>query len=163
MRSPDAYLAEVSERLLEDGCEVTEETVGSFPSMVGYRNDIRALSKLHLFIVVATLPMVRQAAVRAFSQQVSEYAEARKGASLGMQSGIVALAALVAPSVDEAAKSVAARPFRLGRGGYATVVQPVVVDLAEGRVHTFRGRRLWGAAFAGYLRDKSGRYLPDPS
>jgi hypothetical protein len=29
-------------------------------------------------------------------------------------------------------------------------------------VHTFRGRRLWGAAFAGYLRKKSLLYLPDP-
>jgi hypothetical protein len=43
------------------------------------------------------------------------------------------------------------------------MVQPAVVDLTEGRVHTFRGRRLWGAAFAGDLRDKSTRYLPDPA
>jgi len=43
------------------------------------------------------------------------------------------------------------------------MVQPAVVDLTEGRVHTFRGRRLWGAAFAGYLRSKSALYLPDPS
>src|SRR6266545_3388331 len=62
----------------------------------------------------------------------------------------------------DAAKQVAATPFRLGVGGVAAMVQPAVVDLAEGRVHTYRGRRLWGAALAGYLRNKSLLYLPDP-
>lgn len=54
----------------------------------------------------------------------------------------MALAVLVAPKVDSAAKQLAATPFRLGLGGFAAMVQPAVVDLTEDRVHTFRGRRV---------------------
>jgi hypothetical protein len=81
----------------------------------------------------------------------------------GAQKGVMALAALVTADADDAAKRVADNPFRLGVGGFAAMVQPAVVDLTEGRIHTFRGRRLWGAALAGYLRDKSILYLPDPA
>jgi hypothetical protein len=80
----------------------------------------------------------------------------------GAQSGVLALAALVTPKADDAAKKLATSPFRLGVGGFAAMVQPAVVDLSEGRVHTFQGRRLWGAAFGGYLRNKRAFYLPDP-
>jgi hypothetical protein len=153
----------VRDRLLEDGCEVTDETIGPMRAIVGYRSNVKALSKIHLFTVVASVPEVDEAAMRDFARQVSDYAKARKGQLRGAQSGVVALAALVAPKVDSAAKQLAARPFRLGVGGFAAMVQPAAVDLTEGRVHTFRGRRLWGAALAGYLRDKSAHYLPDPA
>jgi hypothetical protein len=162
MVSSDAYLAMVRDRLVEDGCEVTEEAVGSLPAMVGYRSNIRALSKMHLFTIVASVPEVNAVTVRDFSRQASDYAKGQKGRLRGAQSGVLALAALVTPKADDAAKKIAANPFRLGVGGFAAMVQPAVVDLTEGRVHTFQGRRLWGAAFAGYLRQKSALYLPDP-
>jgi hypothetical protein len=161
--SAEDYLATVRDRLLEDGCEVTDETIGSLRAMVGYRSNVKALSKMHLFTAVASVPEVDEAAMRDFARQVSDYAKSQKGQARGAQSGVVALAALVAPKVDSAAKQFADRPFRLGVGGFAAMVQPAAVDLTEGRVHTFRGRRLWGAALAGYLRDKSAHYLPDPA
>jgi hypothetical protein len=159
----DDYLATVRERMVADGCQVSDEAIGPVQAMVGYRSNIRALSKVHLFTVVASIPEVDEAAIGDFARQVSDYAKARKGQLRGAQSGVMALAALVAPKVDSAAKQLAAKPFRLGLGGFAAMVQPAVVDLTEGRVHTFRGRRVWGAALAGYLRDKSARYLPDPA
>jgi hypothetical protein len=159
----DSYLATVRDRLLEDGCEVTDEVIGPMQTMVGYRSSLKALSKLHLFTVVASIPAVDEATMRDFARQASDYAKDKKGQLRGAQSGVAALAVLVAPKVDGAAKQLAARPFRLGLGGFAAMVQPAVVDLTEGRVYTFRGRRVWGAAFAGYLRDKSARYLPDPA
>jgi hypothetical protein len=160
--SSDAYLITVRDRLIADGCEVTYETIGPVPAMVGYRSDIKALSKMHLFTVVASVPEVNEAALRDFAHRVSDYAKAQKGAMRGMQSGVLAFAVLVAPKVDDQAKAVAAQPFRLGMGGFAAMVQPAIADLTEGRVHTFRGRRLWGAALAGHLRKKSILYLPDP-
>jgi hypothetical protein len=163
MVSAEDYLATVRERLLEDGCEVADETIGSLRAMVGYRSNLKALSKMHLFTAVASVPQVDEATMGDFARQVSDYAKRRKGQARGAQSGVMALAALVAPTVDGAAKRLAGRPFRLGMGGFAAMVQPAAVDLTEGRVHTFRGRRLWGAALAGYLRDKSARYLPDPA
>ena len=162
MISSDAYLTTVRDHLIEDGCTVTNESVGPVQAMVGYRSNIKALSKVHLFTAVASVPEVNEAAVRDFSHRVSDYTKAQKGRLRGMQSGVMALAVLVAPNVDGAAKEIAAKPFRLGAGGFAAMVQPAVVDLTEGRVYTFRGRRLWGAALAGYLRKKSLLYLPDP-
>jgi len=161
--SADSYLTTVRDRLIEDGCEVTDEAIGSMQAMVGYRSNVKALSKINLFTVVATVPEVDEATMRDFARKASDYAKDKKGQLRGAQSGVAALAVLVAPKVDSAAKELAARPFRLGVGGFAAIVQPAVVDLTEGRVHTFRGRRVWGAALAGYLRDKSARYLPDPA
>jgi hypothetical protein len=163
MVSSDVYLTLVRDRLVEDGCEVTEETVGSLPAMVGYRSNIKALSKMHLFTVVASFPEVNEATVRDFARQASAYARGQKGRLRGAQSGVLALAALVTPKTDDAAKKLAASAFRLGVGGFAAMVQPAVVELTEGRVHSFQGRRLWGAAFAGYLRNKCALYLPDPA
>jgi hypothetical protein len=163
MVSPEAYLATVRDRLVHDGCEVTEERIGSLRPLVGYRSNVRALSKIHLFTAVASAPRVDEAAVRDFAKQVSDYAKTQKGRFRGAQKGVMALAALVTADADDAAKRVADNPFRLGVGGFAAMVQPAVVDLTEGRVHSFRGRRLWGAALAGYLRDKSSLYLPDPA
>ena len=162
MLSSDAYLTAVRDRLIQDGCEVTDQPVGPVRAMVGYRSNIKALSKVHLFTAVASVSEVNEAALQDFSLRVSDYAKEQKGRFRGIQSGVLALAVLVAPTVDDAAKQVAASPFRLGSGGFAAMVQPAVVDLTEGRVHTFRGRRVWGAALAGYLRQKSILYLPDP-
>jgi hypothetical protein len=161
--SADSYLTTVRDRLVEDGCEVTDEAIGSMQAMVGYRSNVKALSKINLFTVVASVPAVDEAAMRDFAHKASDHAKDKKGQLRGAQSGVAVLAVLVAPKVDSAAKELAARPFRLGMGGFAAMVQPAVVDLIEGRVHTFRGRRVWGAALAGYLRDKSTRYLPDPA
>jgi hypothetical protein len=163
MISLDAYLATVRDRMLQDGCKVTDEAIGPVRATVGYRSNVKALSKVHLFSAVAGVSEVNQTAIQDFCYRVSDYAKAQKGQLRGLQSGVLALAVLVAPKVDDGAKQVASEPFRLGAGGFAAMVQPAVVDLTEGRVHTFRGRRLWGAAFAGYLRDKSIRYLPDPA
>jgi hypothetical protein len=163
MVSAEVYLVSVRDRLLEDGCEVTDETIGSLRAMVGYRSNVKALSKMHLFTAVASVPEVDEATMRDFARQVSDYAKSQKGQTRGAQSGVVALAALVAPKVESAAKQLADRPFRLGMGGFAAMVQPAAVDLTEGRLHTIGCRRLWGAALAGYLRVMSDRYLPDPA
>jgi hypothetical protein len=48
MISSDAYLTTVRDRLIQDGCTVTNEPIGSVQAMVGYRSNIKALSKVHL-------------------------------------------------------------------------------------------------------------------
>jgi len=97
------YLATVRDRLLEDGGEVTDETIGPLRAMVGYRSNVKALSKMHLFTAVASVPEVDEATMRDFARQVSDYAKSRKGRR-GRAVGVVALATLVAPKVDSAAK-----------------------------------------------------------
>ena len=51
---------------------------------------------------------------------------------------------------------------RLKLAGFATLAQPAVVDLTAGRVHTFRGTRLWGYALNSLIKQKYARYLPEP-
>jgi hypothetical protein len=108
--SSDAYMSTVRDRLIADGCKITYETVGPVQALVGYRSDIKALSKMHLFTVVASVPEVNEATLRDFAHRVSDYAKAQKGALRGMQSGVLAFAVLVAPKVDNPAKEVAAQP-----------------------------------------------------
>ena len=59
---------------------------------------------------------------------------------------MIVLPVLVAAAVDESAVALTQRAYRLKLGGFATLAQPVVVDLTAGRVHTFRGTRIWGYA-----------------
>ena len=63
MISPEVYLATVRDRLVQDGCEVTEERVGSLQPLVGDRSNVKALSKIHLFTAVASAPRVDEAVV----------------------------------------------------------------------------------------------------
>lgn len=156
------YVDVVRERLVADGCEVTAEQVAGAPAVVGYRSNWRALSKMHLFTVVAESETVDAAALEQFTRETSLLAKRRKGAMRGAQSGVFAIAVLVTEYADEAAKELASRPFRQGLGGFAALVQPAVVDLTDKKVYSFRGFRIWGAAFASYLRKKNKLYLPDP-
>jgi hypothetical protein len=95
-----------------------------------------------------------------FCYRVSDYVKAQKGQFRGLQSGVLALAALVAPKVDDAAKQAASEPFRLGAGGFAAMVQPAVVDLTEGRVHTLPGPAAVGC---GVRRLPAGQERPLPA
>jgi hypothetical protein len=53
MSSLDAYLATVRDRMLQDGCTVTDEVIGPVQATMGYRSNVKALSKVHLFTAVA--------------------------------------------------------------------------------------------------------------
>jgi hypothetical protein len=161
----EEYLEKVQERLTRDDCTVTKEPIGPVEALVGYRSNFipLAMSKLHLFAVVASVAEVNEAAIRDFALSVLQHAKESKGAMRGMQSGVIAFAALVAPIVDDAAKQLTTRPFKVGLKGFAAMVRPAVIDLTESKVHTFRGRRFVGWAFNGYIRRKSVLYLPDPA
>lgn len=156
------YVDVVRERMAADGCEVTTEQVGGLSALVGYRSNWRALSKMHLFTVVAESESVDVETLEHFTREASALAKNRKGAMRGAQSGILVIAALVTEYAEETAKVRAGKPFRQGAGGFAALAQPAVVDLTEKAVFSFRGRRIWGALFASYLRKKNKLYLPDP-
>ncbi|MGW5416567.1 hypothetical protein [Actinomadura geliboluensis] len=158
----DGYIDVVRERVVGDGCEVTTEEVAGAPALVAYRSNWRALSKMHLFTVVAERESVDAATLEQFTREASRLGKNRKGAMRGAQSGVLVIAALVTEYADEPAKVVASKPFRQGTGGFAALVQPAVVDLTEKSVYSFRGRRIWGALLASYLRKKNMLYLPDP-
>jgi hypothetical protein len=47
--------------------------------------------------------------------------------------------------------------------GFAAMVQPAAVDVRDGHVHAFRGRRVFGAVYSSYFRKKINLYLPEPA
>lgn len=158
----DAYLKSLRDRLSADGCTVQDESLDSIAALVGYRRDFlpqMMFSRIHLFTIAAAVAEVNAFAVEDFTQRVGTYAKNAKGAMRGAQSGVTAFAVLVSDRVYPDAIQVAARPAHIQ---FAVRIQPVVVDLAAGTVHTFRGRQFWGFAMNGHLRRKLNRYVTEP-
>jgi len=158
MTDGDTYLKGLEGRLAGDGCAVTHESLG----LVGYKVQVKALSRMHVFLVAAKADRVGEGELNAFIEATVRLAVERKGRWGGAQSGVIVLPVLVAAAADESAVALTRRPYRLKLAGFATMAQPAVVDLSAGRVWTFRGTRLWGYAFNSLIKQKYTRYLPDP-
>ncbi|GID93401.1 hypothetical protein ACFQFC_16460 [Amorphoplanes digitatis] len=158
MIDADTYLKGLADRLAGDGCAVTHEELG----LVGYKAQFKALSRMHVFLVAAKADRVGEAEVNGFTDAAVRLAVARKGKWSGAQSGVIVLPVLVAAAADESAVALTRRAHRLNLGGFATMAQPAVVDLAAGQVWTFRGTRIWGYAFNSLIKQKYTRYLPEP-
>lgn len=155
------YLALVRDSLTADRCSIEHQQIGPLPAIVGYRGDFlpQMLAKVHLVTVAATVQEATAYAVDDFTRQVGRYAKDRAGAMRGVQSGVAAFSVLVSDRVLPEAVAVAVRPAKME---FAARVQPVVVDLSAGTVHTFRGRQIWGFMLNGHLRRKLNRYIPTP-
>jgi hypothetical protein len=159
----ETYLRSLRDRLAADGCTVTDEALGPVAAVVGYRSDFlpqMMFSKIHLFTVAAAVDEISAFVVEDFTQRVGRYGKDTKGAMRGAQSGVTAFAVLVSGRVHPDAVQAALRPAKMQ---FAVRTQPVVVDLATGTVHTFRGRQLWGFALNGHLRRKLNLYITEPA
>ncbi|MCP2339869.1 hypothetical protein [Actinomadura rupiterrae] len=156
------YAAAVRQRMEADGCAVTEERVGQHAALVGYRSNWRMLNKLHLITTVARVPNATRDGVDEFVKASVTLVKQRHGAARGMQSGVVAIPALLADHADDDAIELVSAPYRLKLGGFAAMARPVIVELEAGHVHAFRGFRVWGAAFHSYIRGKVNLYFPEP-
>lgn len=163
MMSPDVYLDVVRQLMAADGCEVTQERVGSMPTMVGYRRQMRALTRMHIFTAVAQTDRVDEAGLRDFVEAVVNLGVERKGQWRGMQSGVIVLPVLVAKTVEAGATALTQKAYRLNLAGFAAMAQPAIVDLTADEVWTFRGTRLWGYAYNALIKQKYATYLPKPS
>jgi hypothetical protein len=161
MPTPTSYIGEIRSRLIADGCDLTEETLGHVHATVGYRGNHKALTKLHTFTVVTEAERVDATDVQALTHLALRVANSRKGMWRGMQSGVLVLPVLVSARVDWNAVTLVRKPYRLNIAGFAALAHPVVVDTAAGSVHTFRGTRLWGFAYNGLIKKKLAAYLPE--
>jgi len=133
------------------------------PVVVGYRTQMRALTRMHIFAVVAHSDRVDEERLRAFVDDVVNLALARTGTWRGMQSGLIVLPILVTESADAAATALTQKAYRLNLAGFAAMAQPAVVDVPAGKVWTFRGTRLWGYAYNSLIKQKYNNYLPEPT
>lgn len=162
MSTSDDYLSVVRARMVADGCVISDEVLGSRSVLLGYKAQVRALSRVHIFIAVVEAGRVDDIGVRNFVQDVVGLAANRKGRWRGAQSGIIVIPVMVAGVVNANAIATVCRPYRLNVGGFALLAQPVVVDMSEATMWTFRGRRIWGYAFNSLIREKISAYLPEP-
>jgi hypothetical protein len=160
MSDVNNYLQGLQERLVADGCTVTQEQLGGHTVLVGYKAKMKALSKMHVFTVADAAGQVTEPALRGFTDAAVKLATDRKGQLRGLQSGVIVLPILVGTGVDEQATAVTRKAYRLNMGGFAVFAQPSVVDVTADRVWTFRGVRLWGYAFNALIKKTLQRYLP---
>ena len=160
MADSQTYLDALSGRLAADGCAVTIETLGTQKITVGYKWQLKALTKLHVFTVATAPEHVNTTTVTQFVEAAVDMAKARKGLWRGAQSGVLVLPILVSPRVDPAAVAMMARAYPLNMGGFAAMAHPAIVDVSTGAVHTFRGTRIWGFAYNGLIKKKVARYVP---
>lgn len=154
------YLRGAADRLAGDGCEVRTEQLNGRAVTIGYRSDFRLrwmATKLHLFTVIAAVPMVRQPDLEAFTDIVFDYVDERKGQLRGMQTGIAVFPCMVSTRVDPAATAWAEAQQRTR---FAMLARPVLVDAFASRAACFRGTPTLGFIYAGHLRQKLATYFP---
>lgn len=77
--SVHSYIDAVRARLTADGCAVTTETVDGLSAAVGYKAQFSALSRIHVFTVVASAKRVDEATLRRYTDAVLNLAKDRKG------------------------------------------------------------------------------------
>lgn len=163
MVAPEEYVEMVRQRLVADKCAVTDERLGAESVVVGYRAQFRALTRIHLFTVVATMNQVVEGDLRSFVNDVVGLGLERKGRWRGVQSGIIVLPVLVTEAADPSATALTQKAYRLNLAGFAVMTQPAIVDVRAGKVWTFRGTRVWGFAYNSLIKKKYEAYLPEPA
>ena len=160
--TPEEYVEQAAERMRADGNDVGPVDLPVGRATVGYRSEFRVrwgATKLHLFIVVLPLPVATGEWLTALGRAAAEYAKATKGQLRGLQSGLAVIPALVASEVRPDAREAAeAKPGK----EWAVFSLPTVVDLAASQTYTYRGRMVWGAAYASWLRERQAAALSPP-
>lgn len=160
--SADEYLAGVAERLGAGGATVTTEYFRGVPAVVGHRSEFRLrwmATKLNLFTVAIATPSVSAESLRLFSEDVLDFATAKKGQFRGFQNGLavipVQVSEQVAPDAVALAESKIVKRF-------SAFAWPAVVDLSAGTVHRHQGRVAIGGVYASWMRQQTDLALTPP-
>ena len=158
---PNEYVDEAAHRMAADGSAVSQVPLPIGPAVVGYQSQFRLrwiATKLHVFTVVVPVSSATAETLREATEQSIDYAKQTKGRLRGLQSGVAAIPVLVtARAMPDALAAAESRPSK----GWAAFILPAIVDLTSGRIHSFRGRLLWGGIYAAWLRDRLDA-LPTP-
>ena len=132
------------------------------PAVVGYRAQMWAGTRMHVFAVAAQADRVDEERLTGLLDDVVNLALARTGDWRGMQTVIV-LPILITESADAAATALTRTAYRLNLAGFAVLAQPAVADVRARKVWTFRGTRLRGYAYHSLIEEKYVIYLPEPT
>jgi len=156
----DAYIDGVRSALRTYGFEVEDAEVAGRTVVAGQRSDFRwrwFASRLHTSVLVAQLHGPEP--LDGFLEGATRWAiEHRSGGSLGVQSGVAAIAAIAMGSLGPQARAWAATPH--GRR-FAAIAYPVAIGAATGEIVQPR-RMIIGGIFPPFLHDLVHEVLEAP-
>lgn len=165
MPDPQEYLGSVSQRLTDDGFEVTQNVSvgGQGAGLWAARRNFQAsmFSTVSTFVVVRLDASIDAALFTAFSAACFQAAVERTGGVRGLGSSGVCFAVTVTPQADPGL--VAAVESTAPAKHWSSFEFPVLVDLGANTVTFYRKRVLWGAAYIGRFRRDAQLWLqPTP-
>jgi hypothetical protein len=159
--SPDEYIKDVASRLRADGAEVTTENIRDLTTLVGYRSQFRLrwmATRVNLFTVVGTVPLVTVAGLEQFTNDAIDYAISRKGKFRGLQNGVAVIPVLIGERIEPGAATFATDTL-VRR--FSAIGWPATVDLTTRHVYKHEGRVFVGGIYASWLRQQTAIALPD--
>lgn len=154
------YLERSRARMEGAGFQVIEGAVVAGAHLIGYKSEFRLswmATKLHLFVTVKAVPVVRPADIAPYAEEVLEYGRRVKGRWLGFQTGVAAIPVLVGDAVDADAEQIARTQLFHQQAGFAW---PVVVDLGRGERFAHRGNPVAGRLYNSWMRQQIEAALP---
>ena len=165
MSDPQQYVATVSERLVQDGFEVTPNVAvdGGIAGIWAARRNFQAsmFSTVSTFVIVRLDTSIDRARFTAFSAACFHAAVERTGGGRGLGSSGVCFGVTAVPQTDPAL--VAAVEATAPPKHWSSFEFPVLVDLGANRVIFHRQRVLWGAAYVDRFRRDAERWLQPTS
>ncbi|WP_430782180.1 hypothetical protein [Actinoplanes sp. G11-F43] len=159
MIDAELYVKGLAERLAADGCQLADEHLG----LVGYKTQVKALTRRHIFLVAAKAGTVDQNVLADFAADAVALCAARQAQQGGGQSSLIVLPALIAEVTTPDAVGLTLSPLQLNHGGFEVLAQPALVDLSAGVSHRFREVGIFGYAYSSLIKQKLALYLPDPA
>ena len=152
----------ISQRLKADGGKIIEQDLPPEFKLVGYRSEFRlrwVASKLHLFTVVAEVPVATSVDLDRHTDAALKYAVDQKGRFRGLQNGVAAIPVLLAPVVEPNAVEFAQKRLIRKWGAFAW---PALVDLISEKIYSHVGSVAIGGIYAGWMRQQIRVALPEP-
>jgi hypothetical protein len=131
-------------------------------TLVGYRSQFRLrwmATRLNLFTIVGTVPLVTFAGLERFTNDAIDYAISQKGRFHRLQSGVAVIPVLVGERVESGAAAFATDTLVLPWGA---IGWPTTVDMTSRHVYQHEGRVIFGGLYASWLRQQIAIALPDP-
>lgn len=159
---PQQYVQYAAQAMQADGNQVSSVALASGYAMVGYQSQFKLkwmATKVHLFTVVAPVPVATPEAVVGLTQESLDHAIRTRGNLRGLQTGVGVIPVLVSPHVTpEAWDFVQQSPKK----EFAAFSLPAIVDLGRGEVVSYQRTPAIGAMYYGWMRKRRDAALPDP-
>ena len=143
--SATGHVKKIEQRLRDEGFELSQYTVADIATVIGKKKQFKMswlATQQNIFVVVGSTDKVLQETIDSFSKASMEYALTHyKGLPRGFQTGVACFPLLVAPQIDESAKTWA---IRRPRKHFAAFEMPSLFDSSKNTLYYYQKTPLWG-------------------